>query len=55
MGNDTGDDDYAAEAQEDVVLAAFRVLVFVIGILGNLLVIFVILILAEYKKAVTHW
>ena len=39
----------------DVPLTFFRLLIFIVGILGNLLVIFVILILAEYKKAVTHW
>lgn len=41
--------------EPDYALAALRILVFVIGILGNLLVIFIILVLAEYKKAVTHW
>lgn len=41
--------------EPDYALAAFRILIFVIGIIGNLMVIFIILILAEYKKAVTHW
>lgn len=39
----------------DVALVAFRGLVCGIGTVGNLLVIFVILILREYKKAPTHW
>ncbi|XP_039257652.1 delta-type opioid receptor-like [Styela clava] len=40
-----------AEQTADVV---FKVLIYVVGVLGNLLVIFVILFLSEYKK-ITHW
>lgn len=43
------------ENKIDIPLTVFRILVCSVGIIGNLLVIFVILILAEYKKAVTHW
>ncbi|XP_039259377.2 somatostatin receptor type 5-like [Styela clava] len=39
---------------EDTFVVAFRVLIYVSGVLGNLLVIFVILFLSEFRK-LTHW
>ncbi|XP_076816326.1 uncharacterized protein LOC143462164 isoform X2 [Clavelina lepadiformis] len=37
------------------VKVVFSVIISVLGILGNLVVIFVIQVLKEYKKSVTHW
>nr|XP_039259778.1 uncharacterized protein LOC120336221 isoform X1 [Styela clava] len=43
------------QKEVNITLTFFRILVCVFGILGNILVIFVILVLSEYRKAVTHW
>ncbi|XP_039253861.1 somatostatin receptor type 2-like [Styela clava] len=58
--NDTYYDDIVesharAEQDSNVPLLVFRIVVCVFGLFGNVLVIFVILRLREYKKAVTHW
>lgn len=39
----------------DSPLSIMRILIFVIGMVGNLLVIFVLLVLREYRKTITHW
>lgn len=36
-------------------ITIFLLIVFAIGMIGNFLVIFVIVVLAEYKKVLTHW
>jgi len=35
--------------------AVFSILICVVGIVGNLIALFVIVVLKEYKKSVTHW
>ena len=39
----------------DIGLLLLRIFICVLGVVGNLLVIFVVLVLREYKKTVTHW
>ena len=39
----------------DIPKVFFSIFICVVGLLGNLIAIFVILVLREYKKSVTHW
>lgn len=39
---------------DDIAAFAFRIIIYVVGVIGNALVIFVIVFLQEYKK-ITHW
>ena len=48
LGNENGN-------SSDVGLLSLRIFICVLGVVGNLLVIFVVLVLREYKKTVTHW
>jgi len=48
----------AAEDAEYAALVAkmfFSALIFIVGVVGNTLVIFVIFVLREFRKSVTHW
>lgn len=55
-GGDSGEgDSEGKDVDYDVGLMVFRILVCGAGTVGNLLVIFVILVLREYEKATTHW
>ncbi|CAK8692217.1 unnamed protein product [Clavelina lepadiformis] len=50
-------DQQALEAAKEPyeVKVAFSVIILIAGLVGNLVAIFVILILKEFKKSVTHW
>uniref|UniRef100_H2YCB5 G-protein coupled receptors family 1 profile domain-containing protein n=1 Tax=Ciona savignyi TaxID=51511 RepID=H2YCB5_CIOSA len=41
--------------QVDTAKVVFSGIICAVGLIGNLMVIFVILVLREYKKSVTHW
>ena len=50
------DDDAEIPAyQPDVAKVVIALIICVLGLIGNLVAIFVIIVLKEYQKSVTHW
>lgn len=41
-------------SDEKIAEITFKIIIYIVGVIGNLLVVFVILFLQEYKK-ITHW
>ncbi|XP_077968031.1 somatostatin receptor type 2-like isoform X2 [Styela clava] len=54
-GNSTLFDNVGEEHGPDIIVVVLLLIVFIIGIIGNFLAILVIVVLAEYKKVLTHW
>ena len=50
-----GDDHLKNLPEVDYANAGVSLFICIAGFLGNLMAIFVILVLREYKKSVTHW
>lgn len=45
----------ADSGEKPVTKVVFSLIICILGLVGNAVVIFVILVLKEYKKSVTHW
>ena len=50
-----GDDHLMNLPEVDYANAGVSLFICIAGFLGNLMALFVILVLREYKKSVTHW
>ncbi|XP_039248722.1 somatostatin receptor type 2-like isoform X2 [Styela clava] len=57
MNNHSNGNHTNSESGEEngLILMVFRILVFVVGILGNMAVIFVIVVLKEHRRTISHW
>ena len=55
LDSNTTDDQQDILSQSNVAKIVISLIICILGLIGNLVAIFVILVLKEYQKSVTHW